>query len=300
MEDIKLVEAYNLEIDKAEPNNQDSVLNFVLKLQNQLCIESLLTTFDECIRSIHDISGVRYRYPLLAVTHQIGNQNKQQQQLHLEVNNEFLGDITIYHDSSLDSSTHKSIELIATLLSHPLRSLIKQKASSLLACSEETIGIANVELVEQLITREAKLAQREHVPMSLILLDIDRFESITDQHGFITRDEVLYQVLQVMRSNIRDTDLLFRYEGDTYCLILKGVCTKNALEISERIRRSIDAFKFDINNINLSHITISNGITELKSNDSIESIFSRATHAMQHAKKMGRNQSIVADGKFIS
>lgn len=300
MEDIKIVESFNLDIDKVEPNTQDSVLNFVLKLQNQLSIESLLTTFDECIRSIHDISGVRYRYPLLAVTHQTGIQNKQQQQLHLEVNDEFLGDITIYHNSSLDNSTHKSIELIATLLIHPLSSLIKQKASSLLTCSEETIGIANAELVEQLVTREAKLAQREHVPMSLILLDIDRFKSITEKHGFITRDEVLYQVLQVMRSNIRDTDLLFRYENNTYCLILKGVSKKNALEISERIRCSVDAFIFEISNITLSHITISNGITELKSNDSIESIFFSATHAMQHAKKMGRNQSIVADGKFIS
>lgn len=300
MKNIKLVDPINAQnsVIKAEP--KDSVLSFVLKFQNQLSIESLLNTFDECIRSIHTISGVRYRYPLLGITHQVGHKSSPQCHLHLEAYDEFLGDITIYHDATINNAAIKSIELITSLLTHPMRAIIQEKANSLLAGSEETIGLANAVLVEQLVSREAKLAHRERVPMSVILFDIDRFDGVADDYGFITRDEILYQVMQAMRNCIRDTDLLFRYEDDTYCLILKGVNTENSLLVSERIRKAIDMCKFKVNTKKSLHLTISSGIAKLESNDSIESIFSRATKAMLHAKKMGRNQSIIADGLFIT
>lgn len=300
MKNIKLVDPINTQnsVIKAEP--KDSVLSFVLKFQNQLSIESLLNTFDECVRSIHSISGVRYRYPLLGITHQVGQKLSPQCHLHLEAYDEFLGDITIYHSTAINSAAIKSIELITSLLTHPLRAIIQEKANSLLTGNEEAIGVANAVLVEQLVSREAKLAHRERVPMSLILFDIDRFENIAQNYGFITRDEILYQVMQVMRNCIRDTDLLFRYEDDTYCLILKGVTTQNSLLISERIRKAIDICEFKVNIEKSLHLTISSGIAKLESNDSIESIFSRATNAMVHAKKMGRNQSIIADGLFIT
>ena len=300
MENIRYIDSSVTNKVTINTETNESAVNFILKLQNQSCIESLLNTFDECIRSIWPITGIRYRYPLLGITHKLGEDNSAQCHLYLKANEQFLGDITIYNDTSISNDVIKNIELISSLLTHPLRAIIQEKSNLLLAGNEETIGIANASLVEQLVTREAKLANRERAPLSLILLDIDRFKRISGQHGFITRDEILYQTMQVLRSNIRDTDLLFRYENDTYCLILKGVTEQNALLVSERIRQAVDDYVFKFNYTKTSHLTISCGIAKLDSNDSIDSIFSRATNAMHHAKKLGRNQSIVADGTFIS
>ena len=301
METIRLVDPQNNEDKKSSylSGNSGSVLNYVLKFQSQLCSETLIETYEECIQSILSISGVRYRYPLLGITHSVGMTVNTRCNLQLKTDDEFWGDITIYSNTAIPDDKMKSIELISSLLVHPLRSVIHQKANSLLTYNEETIGVCNSALVEQLVTREAKLSNREKVPMSMILFDIDRFQRISESSSFITRDEILFSIMKVMRSNIRDTDLLFRYSEDTYCLILKGVTPKDAHAISERIRNSVDCFEFRIDGKKPMHITISGGIAELQSTDSIETIFSRASNAVQHAKRTGRNQSIIADGKFI-
>ncbi|MDW3094336.1 MAG: GGDEF domain-containing protein [Gammaproteobacteria bacterium] len=281
-------------------NSTGSVLNYALKFQSQICDKSLIQSYEECINSILNVSGVRYRYPLLGINHSLGITDNAQSNFHLKTDNEFWGDITLYRENEFSDNEMKNIELISSLLVHPLRSVINQKSNSLLSIHDQTTGIANSTLVEQLVTREAKLSHRERVPMSLVLIDIDRFNKISESANLIIRDEILYNVMQVMRARIRDTDLLFRYNNDTYCLILKGVTSNNAFEISERIRKEIDNNRLITINKKSTHITVSAGVAELLATDSIESIFERANNAVLHAKKMGRNQSIIADGKFIS
>ena len=299
---VRLINPHNheLKVSVTEHESTDSVLSYALKLQCQLCLETLIQTYEECIKSILNINGVRYRYPLLGLSFSLGSTYNAQCNFHLETDGEFWGDITLYRDNELSDSQMKNIELISSLLIHPLRSVIQQKSNSLLSSNEETTGVANTTLVEQLVTREAKLSNRERVPMSLTLIDIDRFQRISNSTNSIVRDEILYDVMKVMRTNIRDTDLLFRYNNNTYCLILKGVTANNAFEISERIRNAIDSHQFTATHNKPVHITVSAGISELLATDSIESIFERTSLAVQHAKKMGRNQSIIGDGKFIS
>mgnify|MGYP003640987853 CR=1 FL=1 len=299
---IRQISPHNMELETPETlfESTGSVLSYALRFQSQLCIETLLQSYEECIQSLFNIHGIRYRYPLLGATYSLGTTYNAQCNFQLNTNEEFWGDITIYRGKELTESEMKNIELISSLLVHPLRAIIHQKSNSLLSFNEETTGVANATLVEQLVTREAKLANRERVPMSLVLIDIDRFQNISESADFIVRDEILYNVMRVMRNCIRDTDLLFRYENDIYCLILKGVTDSNALQISERIRKAIDSYSFTTEKNKISHITVSSGISTLLKTDSIETIFDRTTRAVQHAKKMGRNQSIVADGKFIS
>ena len=281
-------------------DNTDSVINLVLRFQNQASIESLIESYSDCLQSILHIKGIRYRYPLLDLTHKIGSTNTTVCNLHLKAEDNFWGDITIYRDEVLTPIEMNNLELISSLLVQPLKATIQEKTNSVCSFDENIIGIENPHLVEQLVTREAKLSHREQAPMSIILFDIDRFKNIIDSENLIHRDQILYSVMKVIRMNIRDTDLLFRYENDTYCLILKGVDEKNAYSISERVRSAIDSYNFERNSLNSSHITISAGIAELKAADCIETIFSRAANAVNHAKNMGRNQSTVADGVFIS
>jgi diguanylate cyclase (GGDEF)-like protein len=299
---VRLVKPHTLEVKASVTvlESSGSALSYALKFQSQLCIETLIQTFEECMQSILNFDGIRYRYPLLGIAYSTGSTYKAQCTFHLKTDDDFLGDITLYKQSKLSDNEIKNIELISSLLVHPLRSAIQQKSNFLLSANENITGVTNAALVEKLVTREAKLSYREQVPMSLILFDIDRFQKFSEYTNFIARDKILYELMKIMCTNIRDTDLLFRYDNDTFCLILKGVTMSNAFGISERIRNAIDNHKFITAKNKPAHITVSAGITELLSSDNIESIFERTSHAVQHAKKMGRNQSIVNDGEFIS
>ena len=298
---VRTIEPSNKLLRRQQSINGDSesVINLVLKFQNQTTIELLIESYLECLQSLLHVKGIRYRYPLLDLNHKVGNTNQSVCNLQLKTDESFWGDITIYRSDELSSSEMNNLELITSLVVQPLKAAIQERTNSLHSFDEDIIGIENPTLVEQLVTREAKLSHREQVPMSIILFDIDRFKKIIDSGDLIYRDKILYSVMKMIRSNIRDTDLLFRYENDTYCLILKGVNGQHALSISERVRKVIDTHNFEKNDLHSSHITISSGIAELMPTDSIDTIFSRASKAVNHAKKMGRNQSTVADGKFI-
>ena len=91
MENIRYIDSSVTNKVTINTETNESAVNFILKLQNQSCIESLLNTFDECIRSIWPITGIRYRYPLHDITHKLGEDNSAQCHLYLKANEQFLG-----------------------------------------------------------------------------------------------------------------------------------------------------------------------------------------------------------------
>ena len=304
MEQLKHLEIIQSHTHFSITDNADdqssSVLRLIYEFQNQLSIEELFAVYVENIRSVLPVNGIRYRFPLLGVHLENGSTHHPICNYQLNTEHEVWGDITIYQDRNLSGAELHQFELITSLLVHPLKTAIIHASGSLYANDGGIIGYANPDLVDQLITREAKLATREHVPMSIILFNTDRFKNVCTRLGHVHGDKILYDIMQVMHKKVRETDLLFRHHADTFCLILKGVTGKQATIISERVRSSIDMFQFTQPHNKRLHITISAGIAELVATDSLDSILARANNALLLAKKAGRNQSILADGIFLN
>lgn len=277
-----------------------SVLRLIYEFQNQLSIEELFQVYAENIRSALPINGLRYRFPLLDIQLESGITQNPICNYQLNTEHDVWGDITIYRGTEFTDAEIHQFELITSLLVHPLKTAIIHASGSLYTDDGGIAGYANPGLVDQLITREAKLAAREHVPMSIVLFNTDRFNSVCKSSGHIFGDKILFDIMQVMHNNLRETDLLFRQHADTFCLILKGVSGKQAKLISERVRNAIDLFQFQQANNKRLHVTVSAGIAELNKSDSLDSLLSRANIALKLAKNSGRNQSILADGKFIN
>ncbi len=278
----------------------DSVLRLIYEFQNQLSVEELFEVYVENVSSTLPIDGIRYRFPLLAINLQHGTASHPKRNYQLNTKHDVWGDITIYRREDFSEGEIHQFELITSLLVHPLKSAIINASASLYTDDGGIAGFANPDLVDQLILREAKLAGREHVPMSIILFNTDRFKRICETFGHVYGDKILYDMMQVMYSKLRDTDLLFRYRADTFCLLLKGATGDQAFMISERVRSAIDIFRFRQANNKQLHITISAGIAVLEKTDCLDSILSRANHALLLAKNSGRNQSKLADGIFLS
>ena len=155
-------------------------------------------------------------------------------------------------------------------------------------------------LLEGQLTREAKLAIRRKHPLSLLLIDIDRFKTLKEKHGSLFGDIIIRHVYETLQNSLRDTDIIYRYNYDQFSLLINETRATPASAIAERIRKVVMNNELaDGNNKNI-RLTISIGISELQDNDSVDSLYKRAHNALKLAKNSGRNQVKVAEGKFLS
>jgi two-component system, cell cycle response regulator len=139
------------------------------------------------------------------------------------------------------------------------------------------------------LEREIGRAQRYRRDLSLILFDIDHFKPINDTYGHLAGDHVLKQLAAVIKSRIRREDILSRYGGEEFAIVLPEIDHYNALQFAEKIRRLTEkaVFRFEDTDI---PITVSVGVASLTPDVSDPEVFVRA--ADQHlydAKARGRN-----------
>jgi diguanylate cyclase (GGDEF)-like protein/PAS domain S-box-containing protein len=154
-----------------------------------------------------------------------------------------------------------------------------------IASRDALTGVYNRRMFEQLIDIEIKRAKRYSQPMSVILADIDLFKNINDQYGHSIGDIVLHNVANTLKTHIRDSDLLARWGGEEFAVILPNTNADTALEMAERLRKHIA----ELRSHNGIQVTCSFGVTEFNTQDNGDSIFSRMDQALYQAKDSNRN-----------
>jgi diguanylate cyclase (GGDEF)-like protein len=119
------------------------------------------------------------------------------------------------------------------------------------------------------------------------VIDIDHFKSVNDNHGHLIGDEVLLLVARLMRSSFRFQDQLYRFGGEEFVVLMRGVArVEQAHAAFERLRSNVESYIFP----RVGRITVSVGFTQLRTGDSPSGAFERADKAVYHAKQNGRNQ----------
>ena len=126
--------------------------------------------------------------------------------------------------------------------------------------------------------------------LSLIMLDIDHFKKVNDQYGHLVGDDVLEKVATLIRDNIRSTDMVGRYGGEEFLIILPQTDLYAARIVAERIRSIIEMTKMKDFVGNTFSITVSQGISSCEPGDDVYSLISRADEALYRAKENGRNR----------
>ncbi len=126
--------------------------------------------------------------------------------------------------------------------------------------------------------------------LGIILLDIDYFKRVNDQHGHIVGDNVLRAFTKIILKNIRATDFFSRWGGEEFVLVLEDADRESAKSIAENLRLIIEQYDFGIE----KQLTCSFGVTMKESNDTRNSVFERADKALYQAKNNGRNQVMIA------
>ncbi|HEX9389701.1 MAG TPA: GGDEF domain-containing protein [Usitatibacteraceae bacterium] len=172
--------------------------------------------------------------------------------------------------------------------------LHKDRAEELaqrLAVTDPLTGTFNRRTFLELAEKEIARSRRAGSALSLVMLDLDHFKRINDQHGHVVGDSVLIRFAKIVQSCLRREDLLVRYGGEEFCVLLPDVALDGAVALAERIRQSVERTGFGGGG-NPLRVTVSAGVARLgrEDSDNIAHLLKRADEAMYGAKAAGRNQ----------
>lgn len=188
-----------------------------------------------------------------------------------------------------------------SLKSRSLAELEKAKAQlNYFATIDPLTNTFNRRYFLELSERKIKRTQTSNGHASFLLFDIDHFKKINDEHGHIIGDQVLQGIAQICLKNLRPDDILGRFGGEEFVVLLPETKLEDARNIAERLRLLIaeTPIETEIGTINTT-ISIGVAIKEKTTTMSIEQLLSRADRAMYHAKQAGRNRVILWDEREL-
>jgi diguanylate cyclase (GGDEF)-like protein len=163
------------------------------------------------------------------------------------------------------------------------------------AYHDSLTGLHNRSRWYELAHERHTMAARAIKPCSLLYLDIDRFKTINDRYGHDTGDQVLQAVTRVLVQDTRESDVLARFGGEEFVVLLPGVDLPGAIACAQRLHRSMTTI-----DMLPQAVTVSIGVAESLPIETLDQMINRADRALLQAKETGRNRTVIATGDTFS
>ncbi|WP_342654641.1 sensor domain-containing diguanylate cyclase [Pseudomonas sp. F3-2] len=157
------------------------------------------------------------------------------------------------------------------------------------AMTDSLTGLPNRRGFDRIAMNAIAETRREHKALSAMLLDLDHFKWLNDTHGHLAGDEVLSGFAEDIRRCLRDTDIICRWGGEEFIILLKDTNISGARRVAEKIRLLAEQHTYVFTGSALQ-VTVSLGLTELHPDDTLQSLIARADQALYSAKQSGRNR----------
>ena len=162
-----------------------------------------------------------------------------------------------------------------------------------LSITDSLTGLYNRQYFNSYLEKLMASSRRHSRIFSLLFVDIDRFKTINDQYGHLCGDNVLKSIAEIFEDNLRASDVIARFGGEEFVILLSDTDLKGGEALAEKLRTDVEAFGFE--GLDNSKITVSIGVSESTDVDgSITDIVKRADEALYKAKESGRNRVVVA------
>jgi len=182
------------------------------------------------------------------------------------------------------------VPLIWALASRFERLVAEQARADVLAGQATTdplTGIANRRRLDDDIERMIAQAHRYELPLSVVLMDLDHFKVVNDEHGHDTGDQVLIEAVERVKASLRDADLFGRWGGEEFLLLAPYTDHAAACALAERCRAAIRRSPMEV-----GEVTASFGVATLDPSDDARALFRRADLALYTAKQEGRDRVV--------
>lgn len=201
--------------------------------------------------------------------------------------------------SSAPTSTLLTLPLLAgfaTILASSVSFLLMQTeraehAANQLASTDPLTGAYNRRTFHDLFGKALSRARRLEKPVSVIMLDLDHFKSVNDTYGHLVGDRVLRRFADVVRSQLRQEDVLVRYGGEEFCVLLPDIDGPGAVTLAGRIRDAVEREPFVVDGQSI-RVTTSAGVAARidEGPEQMDDLVDRADEALYIAKRRGRNR----------
>ncbi len=162
-----------------------------------------------------------------------------------------------------------------------------------LAAKDGLTGLYNHAYIKERLKQEIYRCQRYQHPLSLLMIDIDDFKSLNDNYGHVVGDRVLKSLSMLMQEIVRPSDIIGRYGGEEFLVILPQTNSENSLAVAERIRENIELYKFEVHpsKNKISRVTVSIGLCAFPDHGKTsEDLIAFADESLYAAKKEGKNR----------
>jgi len=182
----------------------------------------------------------------------------------------------------------QSMEKVGVVLS----SLVLRENLQTMSYEDSLTGLKNRRSFNELFARESAIALRTSAPLSFIMIDLDHFKGFNDRYGHQAGDEALRLVADTMRSRFRETDVVCRYGGEEFAVILPGATSGDAETLARQILLAVQNLSVFHQNRDLGQLTLSAGIANWPEHCTDPSeLLNLADNALYRAKESGRNKA---------
>jgi diguanylate cyclase len=194
------------------------------------------------------------------------------------------------HNQKLQEKLHESSQQLTVLK----QDLTKAQKESL---TDPLTGVGNRKHFSNEIKRLAQEAREQKTPLSLLMVDIDHFKKFNDTHGHLVGDQVLKLVGRTMTENLKGRDVICRYGGEEFVVLLPNTRLADAAKVGDTLRLFVASKKIirRDNNQSLGTVTISVGVSQYYGNELLSRFLHRADTGVYQAKGAGRNRVMVQD-----
>ena len=202
----------------------------------------------------------------------------------------------VNHVTALMATAESDMAQSETQIKRLSAELERVRAESL---TDPLSQVKNRRAFETALAVMTKESREVHKPLSLIMIDIDRFKAINDKYGHVFGDQVIRAVAESIKRNVKGRDIVARYGGEEFVVLLPETPVQGAMAAAEQIRGAIERGRITrgISGESIGAITVSAGVAQLLADDVDKDFVERADQGLYKAKQSGRNK--VCEGPLL-
>ncbi|MFP3868677.1 MAG: diguanylate cyclase [Desulfobacteraceae bacterium] len=211
----------------------------------------------------------------------------------LWVNQKLVGMLGSGRESPFTPEENEIFQIFVLQTATALKNLTLFEQVKSLATRDGLTGLFNQRYFWQTLTNEVKRCRRYGCPLSVLFLDLDYFKAVNDRYGHTVGDKILQELSTLLRSFVRCTDLICRYGGEEFVILLIQTPKSKAALLAERLRQKIAQTPLKVKDLEI-FLTVSIGVAGLTGQMEPEELVQQADSAMYAAKQSGRNRVVIA------
>ncbi len=258
-------------------------------LQTTIEIEPLFELFFGQVKSLLKLGSCHFVNQVKDIKLKLGTVSAHNCDYSLNIQQQYLGNISFTRKHRFSEAELAQLENLLSTLVYPLRNTINYRDALNQALRDPLTGLGNRVALDNSLEHQWQMAQRYEQDLGVLMIDIDFFKKINDTYGHDIGDDVIKHVAECIKVTTRQTDMVFRYGGEEFLVLLNKTTTLGSSIIAERIRENIENLNLVDAKGQLIKVTASLGGTHLKAGSSKSKLVQEADKALYLAKEQGRN-----------